>query len=136
MKTETKIKILGVIDTREQEWDKGRLKGIPGTGATRNCDRCGRGHEIHAILEVGEINNVMGVSCAKKFLHEKQFRNEDHKTESFYVIDEGKLKGRTSKKSNDVKFDKLSKIAFFESDKELDYEEIMEFGAYAYFNMP
>lgn len=58
------VQILEVRDTREYMEDGDRWVAIPGSGAVRECDRCGRRHEVHAtvVLEDG-TTAVVGTGC-------------------------------------------------------------------------
>lgn len=72
------VKITAVLDTREQEYnDRGSSVGVPGTGIPHECDRCGRDHEIHAFLDVGEDSYIMGVSCARKMIDGPEYWTYD-----------------------------------------------------------
>ena len=64
-------KILSVVDSREKmEVPDGkgdtRMIGIPGTGNRRPCDTCGKIHEIHVTIDIGNGLRVVGLGCAKK----------------------------------------------------------------------
>src|SRR4029079_19512609 len=57
--------ILSVVDTREfEEVSDGVFKPIAGSGDMRECDRCGRTHEVHATVRYpdGSIK-VVGTGC-------------------------------------------------------------------------
>lgn len=57
--------ILSVVDTREyEEVSEGKFAPIPGSGDSRECDRCGRTHEVHATVRYpdGAIK-VVGTGC-------------------------------------------------------------------------
>jgi hypothetical protein len=57
--------ILSVVDTREyEEVSEGKYVAIAGSGDCRECDRCGRTHEVHATVRYpdGTIK-VVGTGC-------------------------------------------------------------------------
>lgn len=56
--------ILSVVDTREYMEEGDRWVPIPGSGEARECDRCGRLHEVHATVQYpsGETM-VVGTGC-------------------------------------------------------------------------
>jgi hypothetical protein len=57
-------KILSVVDTRSFEEQGDRWVPIPGSGDARECDRCGRLHEVHATVEyVDGKTAVVGTGC-------------------------------------------------------------------------
>jgi len=61
-------KILSVEDTRQ--WEEGpddRFYPVPGSGIENNCGRCGRKHEVHAIvlLDDDKTNMIVGTGCMK-----------------------------------------------------------------------
>jgi len=62
------IRIVSVVDTREyEEVSDGKFKPIPGSGSTATCSRCGRGHEVHATVELSDgTTTVVGTGCANK----------------------------------------------------------------------
>lgn len=59
------MKILKVVDTREyEEVGDGKWAPIPGSGNARECDRCGRLHEVHAYVETPSGGTmVVGTGC-------------------------------------------------------------------------
>ena len=59
------MKILKVIDTREyEEIADGKWAPIPGSGNARECDRCGRLHEVHAYVEAPDGTTlIVGTGC-------------------------------------------------------------------------
>ena len=68
------VKVLSVVDTRQyEEGSDGKFHPIPGSGSSRECDRCGREHEVHAQVEladrttavVGEEGNLRGLDCER-----------------------------------------------------------------------
>lgn len=62
-----KIKeIMSVVDTREYEEVDDRYVPIRGSGELSICDRCGKGHEVHAtvLLESGKTS-VVGTGCMR-----------------------------------------------------------------------
>lgn len=56
--------ILSVVDTREYEEIGDRWVPIPGSGELRQCERCGRDHEVHATVRYddGKVA-VVGTGC-------------------------------------------------------------------------
>ena len=62
------VRIVSVVDTREyEEISDGKFKPIPGSGSTATCARCGRGHEVHATVELSDGSTmVVGTGCANK----------------------------------------------------------------------
>jgi len=62
------VKILDVVDTREyEEGPDDKTRPIPGSGLIRECDRCGRLHEVHAqvLLDDG-TKAIVGTGCMHK----------------------------------------------------------------------
>lgn len=59
------VRILEVKDTREyEEGPDGKFHPIPGSGISRECDRCGRPHEVHATVELEDRTTaVVGTGC-------------------------------------------------------------------------
>ena len=59
------MKILRVVDTREyEEIADGKWAAIPGSGNARECDRCGRLHEVHAYVETDDgTTMIVGTGC-------------------------------------------------------------------------
>lgn len=59
------VRVLAVVDTREYvEVADGVWKPIPGTGLTAHCARCGRPHEVHATVELGDGSSaIVGTGC-------------------------------------------------------------------------
>lgn len=70
------VRIIAVVDTRE--WVEGpddRWYAIPGSGQTHKCCRCGRNHEVHAEVELGDRSSaVVGTGCMKQTSMETPFR--------------------------------------------------------------
>lgn len=61
------VRIVAVRDTREYEEVGDRWVPIPGSGDLRECSRCGRGHEIHAEVELSDgAHTIVGTGCAAK----------------------------------------------------------------------
>lgn len=57
------VRIRDVIDTRPIDWDT--LRHLTGQGDARPCDRCGREHEVHVVVEGDDgAEHVVGVTCA------------------------------------------------------------------------
>jgi len=58
------MKILRVIDTRDVIEIDDRFVPVPGSGEAHACDRCGREHEVHAIVELTDgTQAVVGTGC-------------------------------------------------------------------------
>lgn len=58
-------RILKVTDTRALVEEGERFVRVPGTGATRQCERCGRDHEVHVtVLGDDNLEYVVGIACA------------------------------------------------------------------------
>lgn len=56
--------IISVIDTREYEEIGDRMKPVAGSGDLRDCDRCGRAHEVHARVRYDDGREaVVGTGC-------------------------------------------------------------------------
>ncbi len=61
------IRIIEVRDTREYEEVDERWVPIPGSGTVAICARCGREHEVHAEVELGDKTTaVVGTGCMTK----------------------------------------------------------------------
>jgi hypothetical protein len=60
------VKILEVVDTRTyEEGPDDRWHPIPGSGTVNQCDRCGKDHEVHVLVEdQAGRPHVIGTSCA------------------------------------------------------------------------
>lgn len=63
----TIVKIISIEDTRQYEEQGDRFVPIPGSGIENLCNRCGKPHEIHAMVELdnGETA-IVGTGCMKK----------------------------------------------------------------------
>jgi hypothetical protein len=60
------IRILKVVDTRQYEEIGDKWEPIPGSGDEHECSRCGRLHEIHALVELEDGDNaIVGTGCMK-----------------------------------------------------------------------
>lgn len=61
------VKIVDVVDTRDwQEEEDEVWRPIPNSGERRECDRCGRLHEIHAHVELGDGRGaIVGTGCMR-----------------------------------------------------------------------
>lgn len=60
------VKVLEVVDTREFVEDGDRWIPVPGSGTEHACDRCGRTHEVHALVELADKSTaVVGSGCMK-----------------------------------------------------------------------
>lgn len=58
------VRILSVVDTRDYHEVDERWVPIPGSGTTATCERCGRGHEIHASVELADGTvAAVGTGC-------------------------------------------------------------------------
>jgi hypothetical protein len=59
------VRILGVVDTRQyDEGPDGKFYPVPGSGDVAQCARCGRDHEVHATVELGDgTTTVVGTGC-------------------------------------------------------------------------
>ena len=57
------MKIIKIIDTREKDSSGVSIKK---TGQIRTCDICGSLHEIHVTVLNNGIEQIIGLSCAKK----------------------------------------------------------------------
>ena len=59
-------KILDVVDTRTyEEGPDDRWHPVPGSGTVNQCDRCGKDHEVHVVVEDQDgKEQVVGTSCA------------------------------------------------------------------------
>lgn len=62
------VRVLEVVDTRQyEEIEEGVFKPIPGTGSPHLCSRCGRTHEVHALVELDDgQTELVGTGCASK----------------------------------------------------------------------
>lgn len=65
--SETKIvRVVSVRDTRAFEDTDFGMRPIPGSGDARSCDRCGRVHEVHAVVELANgARQTVGTGCMK-----------------------------------------------------------------------
>ena len=59
-------KILDVVDTRTyEEGPDDRWHPVPGSGTVNQCDRCGKNHEVHVLVEDQDgREHVVGTNCA------------------------------------------------------------------------
>jgi hypothetical protein len=64
----TIVRIVEVVDTREyEEIAEGKWAPIAGSGDRRSCDRCGREHEVHALVELSDgTTSILGTGCAER----------------------------------------------------------------------
>lgn len=62
------VRVREVVDTREyEEVEDGVFKPIPGSGSPHLCSRCGRTHEVHALVELDDgQTELVGTGCASK----------------------------------------------------------------------
>ena len=60
------IKVIKVVDTRTyEEGPDDKWHPIPGSGNVRQCDRCGKDHEIHAEVELEDgTHRIVGTGCS------------------------------------------------------------------------
>ena len=61
------LKIIEVRDTRTyEEGPDDRWHAVPGSGTVNQCDRCGKDHEVHVVVEdqAGQLH-VVGTGCAQ-----------------------------------------------------------------------
>lgn len=72
-----KIKrIIEVRDTREWIEEGDRWIALSGTGDARECDRCGRDHEVHATVELEDgTEAVVGTGCMKGDEFERELKS-------------------------------------------------------------
>jgi len=57
-------KVLSVTDTRQYEEISDRWVAIPGTGEANECARCGRLHEVHAVVALSDgTTATVGTGC-------------------------------------------------------------------------
>lgn len=62
-------RIVKVVDTRDRIEVDDRWVALSGTGDGHVCDRCGRLHEVHALVDVGDGTSVtVGTGCAVQVL--------------------------------------------------------------------
>lgn len=55
-----------VVDTRDYVEQDDRLVAVPGSGDLRDCDRCGRPHEVHAyVTDSTGRPGVVGTGCVE-----------------------------------------------------------------------
>lgn len=60
------VRILSVEDTRQYEEQGDRWVPIPGSGVQHRCGRCGRDHEIHALVLLDTREEIIvGTACMK-----------------------------------------------------------------------
>lgn len=58
------VRVVKVVDTRSYVEDGDRFVPVPGSGQVRDCDRCGRPHEVHAYVELDDGKTiVVGTGC-------------------------------------------------------------------------
>jgi hypothetical protein len=68
-------RILKVVDTREYQEVGDKWEPIPGSGDEHECSRCGRLHEIHALVELENGGNaIVGTGCMRADESEVQRR--------------------------------------------------------------
>lgn len=66
MSASTIVRIIAVRDTRAYEEQGDRFVPIPGSGEARECDRCGRDHEVHVDVELSDGRVAcIGQGCAR-----------------------------------------------------------------------
>lgn len=60
-------KILSVVDTRQYEEQGDKFVPVTGSGTPRNCDRCGKVHEVHAEVRLSDGRTLtVGTGCMSK----------------------------------------------------------------------
>jgi len=65
MTTAAGWKVVDVVDTRDLVEDGDRFVRVPGSGVVRSCDRCGRNHEVHVVVEAPDgTRSVVGTGCS------------------------------------------------------------------------
>lgn len=70
------VKIISVVDTREYVEDGDRFVPIPGSGQARECDRCGRSHEVHASVLLDDGSQaIVGTGCMGEESLAREARN-------------------------------------------------------------
>lgn len=58
------VEIVSVVDTRQYEEVDERWVPIAGSGTTSTCERCGRGHEVHAHVKLADGSiAIVGTGC-------------------------------------------------------------------------
>lgn len=58
------VEVLYVEDTREFIEDGDRWIALSGSGDIRQCDRCGRDHEVHVTVKLEDGNHaIVGLTC-------------------------------------------------------------------------
>lgn len=61
------VRILSITDTRQYMEDGDRLVPVPGSGDIATCERCGRAHEVHAVVELASGRTAtVGTGCAER----------------------------------------------------------------------
>jgi len=61
------VRVLEVVDTREYEEEGDRFVPVVGSGSPRDCDRCGRLHEVHAHVELDDGSEAcVGTGCMRQ----------------------------------------------------------------------
>ena len=74
-KTAEIVAVVSVVDTRQYVEDGDRFVPIPGSGESHACDRCGRGHEVHATVRLADgASAIVGVSCMREKAMAKEAR--------------------------------------------------------------
>ena len=94
------VRIIKVVDTREYEEGPGdRFYPIPGSGKEHECARCGRLHEVHALvqLETGD-EAIVGTGCAARESLDMAplFRKADGLAKRLRRLEDLGLKGHVS----------------------------------------
>jgi hypothetical protein len=66
METKAIVGVISVTDTRDYIEEGDRWIPVPGSGATNQCDSCGRGHEVHAFVKLEDgTTATVGTGCMK-----------------------------------------------------------------------
>lgn len=61
------VRTLSITDTRQYMEDGDRLVPVPGSGDIATCERCGRAHEVHAVVELASGRTAtVGTGCAER----------------------------------------------------------------------
>ena len=61
------VRVLDVVDTREYEEQGDGFVPVVGSGSPRDCDRCGRLHEVHAHVALDDGSEAcVGTGCMRQ----------------------------------------------------------------------
>ena len=76
-KTAEIVAVMSVVDTRQYVEDGDRFVPVAGSGESHACDRCGRGHEVHATVRLADDTTaIVGVSCMREKEMAKEARRQ------------------------------------------------------------